>query len=117
MSFHTFVDDRTPFEAMRLSDIKKIAKANGIEVTTEMTKASLLPILEGRGISAAPPAPEPKAVNPHAVSDARKRILEDIEKMRPSELYALAKEHGVEMHIRMTADERRSAKKKLVELM
>lgn len=114
--FNTFVDERTQLEMLRRTDIVKLARKNGIQVTDEMTKGVIIPMLEGRGIMSAP-EPKIRESNPHAVADARKQILEDIEKMKPSELYALAKEMGVEMTIRMTADEKRAAKKKLCELM
>ncbi len=113
----TFADDRSAFERMRMSQLRAIAKDAEIDVPIEMTASALIPILEGHGVRARPPAAKSRFTTQEDISSAKKEIVEMIEQMRPSELMALAKRYDVEMSIRMPADEMKKAKQELIDKM
>lgn len=107
-------DDRTAFECLRLSQLREIAKDNGVDVPTTMTSKMLIPILEGRGIAPRMPSTKSRGMSPDAVEKMRASIEAEINEMKPSELMSIAKQYGVHMSIRMKPEEMEAARKELI---
>lgn len=117
MQTHLGEDDRTALERVRRIDLERHAKNNGVDVSPYATKAQIISLMEGRGLRAPVASVGSRFSRKEEVDAAKGELADMIETMRPSELRALGKQHGIEINIRMTPEEVLVAKKALIDKM